>query len=178
MAKCQVLYRAWVNSFSKFHPGWKRLSCLSIWCCLPGHCQHLQNHHFIQSLALPVPMPSSCGAGSTRRENLCPVCASVSQPLGQHLAAVCRLQGKMSLEQEVPKGAHGQSLQCIEIFSLLEWADGGFLIPPTKKLMVRSCLRISPKLSLAGGYLQGEAAAINTSIPPPGSVYVSTLLAF
>lgn len=96
----------------------------------------------------------------------------------------------MALQQKVPERAHGQrepkakeslpGRPCFfsAMFPVLEWADGCFLIPPKKKLMVGYYLRISLKLSLAGGYLQGEAAIINTPMPPSGSAYVSILLGF
>lgn len=61
---------------------------------------------------------------------------------------------------------------------MLEWPDGCLPIPPKKKLRVGYYLRIPLKLSVPGGYLQGEAAAINTPMPPPGSLCVSTLLGF
>lgn len=159
-ARCCTWPRAIPESW--IHPGWKRPSDLSVWCHLPG-CSHTSRTAFGCVLGLSRARALSQQGwpeSSTPSLCLCP----------------CGPCPGMSLQQKVPERAQGQRvsplqallLQCIEIFPVLEWADGYFLVSPKKKWMVRYYLRIFLKLSLAGGYLQGEAATINPMMPPQG----------
>lgn len=112
---------------SRILPGQKRPSDLSIWCCVPGCSQHLQKQHLAGSWPCPSPLPAGLARGEPPQSVPLP-----PSPCGQCVAAVGGLQRGMSLQQKVLERAQSQRvsplqallLQCIEIFPVLEWANG------------------------------------------------------